>query len=428
MNAIGATVLCIALVVVSAANRRWALVGIMAGVLFLTQGQQVEILGFNMYAVRFLELAAFIRVIARREFSFSELNALDKTLMLLFGYTTVVFLLRSKEGQAFQIGAAMDAFFCYFAFRGLIGGIENFRWFLKAFLLLLLPYVALLLVESFGRQNLFTSMGGIEYGDWLRGGRPRCQGSFRHPSLLGTLGASFLPLYIGLWFEKPARKFAILGIGLCLTIVWASNSGGPASMTAVGLAGWLIWRLRHRLRLVRRSALAGVIILAIVMKAPIWYLPAKVSSLSGGDGYHRSYLMERAFKSFGEWWIAGMSIKDTVDWFPYVLAATGGADMTNQFLSYGVAGGVVSMGLFIMLLVQAFKKTGTALYAVRAQYSSPHQDEYLLWGFGVMLLAHIFNWLGITYFDQTYLIWYLQIAAISNLTAECIRSNTTKPQ
>lgn len=427
MTILGISILLIVIAVVLAAPRPWALLGVMAGVLYITQGQQVQILGFNLYAHRFIELAAFTRVLIRKEFLFSRIGSIDKILLLLFGYTTIVFFLRSSDSPTYHFGAAVDAYLCFFAFRGLLGGTESFRWFLKAFLILLVPYVALLLVESVGKQNLFTSMGGIEYGDWQRGGRPRCQGSFRHPSLLGTLGASFLPLYIGLWFVKPQRGFAMLGIGLCLIIVWTSNSGGPASMTAIGLTGWLFWRFRSQMRLVRRFAFFGIVILAILMKAPIWYLPAKVSSLSGGDGYHRSYLMEMAYKSFGNWWFAGMSIAETTDWFPYQLEASGGADMTNQFLAFGVTAGVGAMGLFMILLVHAFNKLGAALAAARSQIRID-QSEPFLWAVGVTLLAHIFNWLGITYFDQTYMIWYLLLAAISNLTSESLHSNLPKAQ
>ena len=39
-----------------------------------------------------------------------------------------------------------------------------------------------------------------------------------------------------------------------------------------------------------------------------------------------------------------------------------------------------------------------------------------------MLTAHIANWLGIIYFDQTYLLWFIQLAAISTLTGSIQKS------
>jgi hypothetical protein len=35
-----------------------------------------------------------------------------------------------------------------------------------------------------------------------------------------------------------------------------------------------------------------------------------------------------------------------------------------------------------------------------------------------MLAVHISNWVGITYFDQFYAIWFMQLAAIVSLTEE----------
>lgn len=422
MNAIGTSILVILILVVLSAPRRGALLAVMIGVLYLTQGQGLQILGLNLYAVRFIELAGFIRVMARREFTFSKLNGIDRTFLLLFAYTLIVFLLRSKEGQAYQIGLAVDALLCYLTFRGLLKDLEDLKWFLHALVILLVPYVGLLMVESLTRQNPFTAIGGVaETVSFVRGDRYRCFGSFRHPSLLGTLGASFIPLYIGLALERAGRKLAFLGIVLCLLIVWASNSGGPASSTAVAVVGWLFWRMRARMRLVRRGLVWGIVVLALVMKAPIWYLPARVSSFSGGDGWHRSHLMDMAFQNLGKWGFAGMPLSETGDWFAYTLS-TGSADMTNQYLAFGMAAGLGAIALFIVLFVMAFRSLGRALAVVRSVDERPTETEFLLWGLGVMLLVHSVNFLGITYFDQTYAIWYLQLAAISGLTQHVVHA------
>jgi hypothetical protein len=417
MNVLGALILLLIISVVLGAPRRWALVGMMAGVLYLTQGQQVEVLGFNLYAIRFMELAGFIRVMARKEFPLSQFNRVDRSFLLLYVYTMVVFLLRSSDGFANQIGTTVDALLCYVTFRGLVGGLDDFRWFLRAFLFLLAPYAVLVLFESMtGRNPFFMALGGDVYGDWIRNGRPRCLGSFRHPSLLGTLGASFLPLYLGLACTKATRKHAFIGLGLCLIVIWAANSGGPASCAGVGLAGWLCWPARARMKRVRQAMLALLVLLAMVMKAPIWYLPARASMLTGGDGWHRSYLMDVAFRNIGKWFFAGMSLRDTNGWFTYDLAATGGADITNQFLLFGLTAGVGATLLFIFLLYRAFSNLGQAMEVVRAHPGMPGEPQYLLWALGVMQVAHIFNWLGIAYFDQTYVIWFMQLAVISSLS------------
>jgi hypothetical protein len=415
MNAIGLSILVVLIVVVLLAPRRWAMLGMIAGVLYLTQGQAIEVLGLHLFAMRFLEMAGFARVMMRREYSLSKLNGIDRAFILLYSYTTVVFLLRSTEGQAYQVGLAVDAMLCYFTFRGLIESIEDFRWFLFAFLVLLGPYLVLVSVESSTGHNPFAFMGGIPE-HIIREGRPRCIGSFRHPDLMGTLGATFLPLYLGLAFANAKRAFALLGVGLCLGIVFFSNSGGPASAAAAGLVGWLFWYMRTKMVWVRRAIVGSIILLALVMKAPVWYLLAKVSSLTGGDGWHRSYLLDVAFRNLDKWWQAGMSTIETQDWFPYSLALNGEADITNQFLSFGVAAGLVAIALLIFVLIRAYRSIGIALTATRSGALEPGETEFMLWGLGVMLSVHVVNWFGISYFDQIYVVWFMQLAAISVLS------------
>jgi len=120
-----------------------------------------------------------------------------------------------------------------------------------------------------------------------------------------------------------------------------------------------------------------------------------------------------------------MPIEATQNWFAYYIHGTGGADITNQFLSYGIAAGLGSMGLFIFLLIRALISLGAAQQALRDSLEAPSMNEYFLWGLGVMIIVHIFNWIGINYFDQTYAIWYLQLAAVAALTEMKVSAETS---
>jgi hypothetical protein len=122
----------------------------------------------------------------------------------------------------------------------------------------------------------------------------------------------------------------------------------------------------------------------------------------------------------GEWWFAGMPISETVDWFPYSHPLTGGADITNQFISFGLSAGLGAIILSIVLLKRAFTNVGMALRAVRSNSEPPGENEFLLWGLGVLIATHIITWLGITYYDQFYVVWFMQLAAISSVSASCI--------
>ena len=56
------------------------------------------------------------------------------------------------------------------------------------------------------------------------------------------------------------------------------------------------------------------------------------------------------------------------------------------------------------------------MIAIRSQPQVEENNEYFLWGLGVMLFVHIVNWYGIAYWDQTNAVWFLQLALVGSLT------------
>jgi hypothetical protein len=415
MSTLAFLILACLILVVLLAPRRWAILGVIAGVLYLTQEARLVLFGINVFAIRFLEIALLTRVYLRGEFTFRDLNGMDKALLMLYGYTTLVFVIREKNPAVSDIAMAMDPLLCYFGFRGLFAELDDLRWFLRSLVFLLLPFVALVALEMVTFRNQFSLVGQTSE-QIVREGRVRCIGSFRQPITMGTFGVSFLPLYVGLALDKERRRQALAGIGLCASIVFLSNSGGPLNATAFGLVAWLCWGMRERMYVVRRLTVGLVIVLGLVMKAPIWYLPAKLSDLTGGGGWHRSYLLDMAIKNLGKWWLAGMAIIETKDWMPYTLAVSGGADITNQYLAFGLTAGLGAVALFITLLVRSFKVVGQSLRVAHARFPTTPEDEYLIWGLGATLLAHVSNFFGVCYFDQVYVVWFMLLAIISGLT------------
>ncbi|WP_152976320.1 hypothetical protein [Methyloglobulus morosus] len=410
------------MLVVIFGSDRWAVIGVMAGMLYLPLGQVIPVFGINLFAMRFVEIAVFVRIVFRREFLSFVWNGIDRVFFALYTFTTLVFLARSNEGQANVIGIAVDAFICYFSFRMLLEDVEDFKWFLKVFLLFLGPYTALVLTESLMGYHLFTFLGYVQ--DVWREGRIRSVGSFDHPALLGTLGASFVQLYIGLWFSRKDRMFALAGIVFCLAIVWASNSGGPISCVIYGLLGWMLWVCRKRMQWFRRSLVAALCLLALVMKAPIWFLIAKLGAITGGDSWHRSQIIDVFVRHIDEWWLAGIPIGATKYWLPTYNHVTGGVDLTNNYLCFGAQAGLGATALSILLLVRGFSYVGNALEIIRNSSESDSSLEFLFWGFGVVLAVHAFNWLGIPYYDQTYVLWFMQLAVLATLSDKVIRSGS----
>ena len=415
MQSIGIVLLLTLLCVVLFATRRSALLAMVAGVLYLTQGQVFEIAGLHFFAVRILGFGLLARVLLRREFSFSALTSIDRAFVALYVYTTLVFLLRSDGEQANRIAETIDAFCCYFGFRGLIQGEDDLWWLLRALVVLLVPYVCLVGIERITGRNPFAFMGGVDAESWLRDEKTRCTGSFRYAVTLGTFAASFLALYVSMFLNRE-RKWGLVGVLFCAGLVWAGNSGGSFSAVVVAVVAWVFWRWREGMRRVRWIIVGVLVSLALVMKAPIWYIFSRGGDVFGGDGWHRSYLIDVALRHLNLWWLVGTPIKDTADWFPYILLATGGADITNYYLTFGLAAGVGAIALLIMVLVRAFRAIGLARAKIESPETSVRSSALLLWGLGSLLTVHVVNWFGVSYFDQIYVIWFLQLAAVASIS------------
>jgi hypothetical protein len=68
--------------------------------------------------------------------------------------------------------------------------------------------------------------------------------------------------------------------------------------------------------------------------------------------------------------------------------------------------------LFIAIFVQAYKTLGVSRKILERQRS----PAFLPWVLGAALTANAAAYFGITYFDQTILVWYALLAAIAAQT------------
>lgn len=430
MSAASALVLVALAIAIFFGSRRTALLALVAGTMFLGQGASFTI-GATIYPMRLLALVAFLRVLRLGEMRFSSLNDLDRAFLGAYGFAVAMYLIRtafgygtsesiSQTSNMSKVGGFCDLFFGYFAFRGLVRDTDDLRQFLLRLPVLLVPYVGSLAVERMTGNNPLHLLGATSQ-IWIDAeGRYRCFGSFAHPSILGTFGASFFLLYVPLFVQGGARVRAALALALCLAIVGFANSGSPVTFLGLGLLVWALWLLRRKMALVKAGLAVCLLITALVMNAPIWYLPTRISGIVGGTGWHRSYLMERGFADIDRWWIAGMPLDLTVNWFPYHIM--GAADMTNVFLQFGVDGGLLALLLLVLALVLAFRRLGQALHAARLK-PADRSSELFLWSLATVLTAHIVNFFAITYFDQFNMIWAMHVAAISGITTEVLRQS-----
>ncbi len=429
MTLIGAIILVILILIILMAQREWAAVGVIAGVIYLTSYQHVYIGGFLMFAVRFIEIAGILRIVVRREFATLKINAIDKSFLIFQSSYLAIFLIRSLSDQSlietnsFRIGYFCDGVMSYFIFRSLLINPLIFRQFLKICAFVIVPFALFMIVESITGRNLFAFEGGIP--PFLRDGHYRAQGVFGVAITAGSFGATLLPLFISIILSREGVLWGLVGVVTCMAITVASHSSGPLIASVVGIAAWMCWSIRKRMKIVRWSIILFIILLQLTMKPPVWFIFNRMSDYLGGGGWHRSNLIDQFVRHFDDWWLMGMSLEKTANWAATTLD-NGAVDITNEYIAIGVSAGLITLILFIRLLTKCCQAIGESMRKIRADADYHQQDELLLWGIGSSLVSHIINISSVRYWDQSYVIWYMVLAVVSGMTAYYVSNNSVK--
>ncbi len=393
-------------------SRQNAVKAMLATAALVPLGQQLVVFGLHLHFLRLLILAGLCRLLMRGESRALELSGLDKLFIAWALVGLACGILRNPSAETF--GAAYNALGAYFLFRILTKEPADTVDHLRLLTLLAIVIGACMTWEVITHRNLFSIFGGVPEITIQRGDRFRCQGPFRHPILAGTFGATLFPLLVGLWFQGGRGKWRVLlGIAGCLVITVVSASSGALLTFLAAMIGIGLWPMRNRMHLFRRGTTAAIIGLALVMNAPVWFLIARVSDLTGGTGWHRSFLIDTAIKHFNEWWLIGTSY--TAHWggsHQVLLVDPNNMDLTNHYVVQGVGGGIWMLGLFVAMIVVCFKVLGRG---VRAEFDLA-LDRKLLWAIGVTLAAHCTAFISISYFDQIHVFWFWLLAITSSLS------------
>jgi len=373
-------------------------------------GQGVTLIGLHFQLLRILLLVCFFRMVTRAEYRGFKLNKLDR-LVLACSLTGVLCgIIRGASQETF--GLAFNELGTYFVVRILTKEpkdvLTHFRFLITAAVII----AVCMTVEFATKNNPFSFLGGEIPTE--RGDRVRCQGPFLTPILAGTFGVIVFSTMLGYWFHERRKKVLILlamVAGLVITVL--SNSSGPLVCLVTALAAFFLWPLRKHFRIFRYAAVIALLLASFVMKAPVWFLIAKLSDIAGGGGWHRSYIIDLAVNNFSDWWLCGTS--RTADWAPdyqVLLVDPDNIDITNYYISQGVKGGLVRLGLFIAIIVVSFKIIGSR---VRQNTDLP-LNRKLIWAVGVTLAVHCAAFISVSYFDQILIYWFWTVAIISCLT------------
>ena len=393
--------------------RRWATVPLLAGACYMTVAQRIEIGPFTLHVVRLLIAVGALRVILRGERLVGGLNGLDR-IMLAFGVWTIfssLFHKTTAEGNPliFRLGLVYNLLGIYFIFRHLIQNLQDVENLIKAIACVLFLVAVEMIQEHVTKHNMFSIFGGVPEMAWIRDGKLRSQGPFSHPILAGSVGAVCLPLMIGLYRLKTRES--LLGIIGCVGMVFASSSSGPLMSLMVSIFALLLWRWRYFTSRMRIAIVFGYILLSLIMTDPAYYIIARIDLTGSSTGWHRAKLIEMGIAHLNEWWIGGTDY--TRHWMPTGVSwSEEHTDITNYYLKMGVIGGLPLMGLFLGALLFGFQYIGQSL---RLSQHEPWEQQFMIWSVGAALLSHVATCISVSYFDQSYIFLFLNLALISSL-------------
>jgi hypothetical protein len=396
-------VLLVATALIIGVRRRFLIVVLLVTGLLLPLQTNVVIAGLHFPALRLLLGTAWLRLVLRREIHPPRMNSIDKAFLVwALGSATFFCILWGTLGAVTnRLGFLWTTLGSYFLVRFLIRNKADVFRVIRVLAVTIAIIAPALLIEHFTQHNLFRILGAPPLSA-IRDGAVRAEGPFRHPIIAGTIGASLLPLFVGLWWQaKRHRTVMAIGTAASVAMAISSASSTPLITCAAGIGALLLWPHRARLRILRWGAAMGIVGLHLVMKAPVWMLIARAGGAIGGSGYHRAMLIDNFIRHFGEWWLLGT--RNNANW---------GYDMwdvDNAFVAAGVGGGLIALIAFIAVFVYAYKLVGKSRKLLRAS----RKDDRLIWALGASLFANTVGFFGIVYFDQSILVWYSLLAMIS---------------
>jgi hypothetical protein len=320
--------------------------------------------------------------------------------------TAFVLLYHVGAAVANQLGFFWDTLGGYFLVRYLIRDVDDIRRAAKALVVIAVIMAACMLYEHYKLTNLFGLLMGGQVVPDMRNGSARCRGVFQQEIIASTFGGTLVPFFIWLWSASkagiaavPGRIATVLGLISSLIITITASSSTGISAAAVGIGALCLWPLRKHTRWMRLGLVAVILGLAVVMKAPVWFLLARVDFVGGSAGWDRANLIDQCVRHFGSWWLVGTADNDTWGFFTW--------DLCNQFVAEAVQGGLATLILFLVLITRSFRRIGIA-----SKTSRNREQKWLLWTIGCILCAHLAGFFGISYFDQMKTWWFVTLAMI----------------
>jgi hypothetical protein len=388
--------------------RRWAIVPMLAAACFVAPAQRVVVFSLDFDVLRILTIIGWARVLMRGEATGLKWRSLDLALIAwaISGTVVMTALYMSHRILIYRLGIMYDALGLYFLFRCLIREWKDVETIAISAAWLSIPLALAFLLEKNTGRNLFSIFGGVPSITLMRQGSLRCQGAYAHPILAGSFWAVLLPLVIALrWRTDWRRILAPIGLICALIIIFASSSSTPMMATFAAFGAMALYRFRRWMGTLRILVVIGLLMLQLVMNHPIWHLLTRIDLTGGSTGWYRYKLIDDFMRHIGDWWLLGT--KSAASWREW-----GANDITNQYVLEGVTGGLLTLLIFIVVIVLAFRAVGR----FENLFGQERSRTLMAWAIGASLAVHAVIFIGVSYFGQIQMLWYLTLATIGSLS------------
>lgn len=403
LQPIEAVALLVAIVLILWRPRKYVAVPLLLCTFLIPHGQELLLAGIHFYVPFILILTGFIRVVRDRFRIAGGFNDVDKIFIVWASYRAFAATVTNWPGGTMENLALLLRALCgYFLFRYLIQSKEDVVRIAKTLAVLAVVLGVGMLYESLVHVNPFVLyLAGAKLPVDLRDGVVRARAGFGHPILAGSFGATLVPLFFWLWKMK-GRVLAVAGIVGSTLMVLMTNSSTPVLAYVAGLLGLFLWPLRRSMKAVRWGIVIAIFAMAIVMNAPFWFVIARVNVIGGSGGYDRAFLIDTCIRHFKDWWLIGTNQNGNWGYDMW--------DLSDQFVAEAEMGGILTAICFIAIITKCFVRLGSMRKRVKPE------DQWLFWCLGSVMLAHIFAYFGVNYWDETQIWWFAFLAMICAVT------------
>jgi hypothetical protein len=412
----------VAIVLILILPRKHVVIPLLLVAFLGSRGQQLYIGGIHLFAIRILILTGLARVVSfkqteeRHRFA-GGWNGVDSafTAWTIFHALANILQYGGASGAfVYQTGLLWEILGGYIVLRFLIQDQEDIVRTIKVFACVAVVLGLSMMNEKFRSQNIFGYLGSVPIVPLIREGSIRAQGASAHAILAGVFGATLVPLFWWLWQSGKAKLAGVAGFFGATAMLLTCASSTPLLSYISAVVALCFWPLRKSMRTVRWVILLSLAGLHLVMKAPVWFLIARVDIVSGNSGYHRAELIDQCVRHFNEWWLYGTTAAPTWGWDMW--------DLCNQFVTEADTGGLLTFICFLLVVTRTFSRIGSA----RKIIEGDRDQEWFMYLLGVTLFTHVMSFFGISYFDQTMLSWSAFLAIVAAATSPILATSRIK--